>query len=60
MANKRKQYNAEFKAKVALEAMRGQKTVPQLASQYQLHPPFLLGLAHRGGVLRSKKGGCFF
>lgn len=38
MANKRKQYSAEFKAKVALEAVRGQKTVPQLASQYQVHP----------------------
>lgn len=38
MANKRKQYNAEFKAKVALEAVRGEKTVPQLATQYQLHP----------------------
>jgi transposase len=38
MANKRKQYNAQFKAKVALEAVRGEKTVPQLASQYQLHP----------------------
>jgi transposase len=38
MANKRKQYNAQFKAKVALEAIRGEKTVPQLASHYQLHP----------------------
>lgn len=38
MANKRKQYSAEFKAKVALEAVRGEKTVPQLASQYEVHP----------------------
>lgn len=38
MSNKRKQYNPQFKAKVALEAVRGVKTVPELASQYNLHP----------------------
>ena len=38
MSNKRKQYSAQFKAKVALEAHRGEKTVAELASQYQLHP----------------------
>lgn len=43
MANKRKQYSAEFKAKVALEAVRGEKTVPQLASQYAVHPTVING-----------------
>lgn len=38
MSNKRKRYSAQFKAKVALEAHRGEKTVAELASQYQLHP----------------------
>lgn len=38
MSNKRKQYNPQFKAKVALESLRGEKTVPELASQYSLHP----------------------
>ncbi|MGP1387575.1 MAG: transposase [Thainema sp.] len=38
MSNKRKQYNSEFKARVALEAVRGEKTTSELASQYQLHP----------------------
>ena len=38
MSNKRKQYNPQFKAKVALEAVRSVKTVPELASQYNLHP----------------------
>lgn len=38
MSNKRKQYNPEFKARVALEAVRGEKTTSELASQYQLHP----------------------
>lgn len=38
MSNKRKQYSPEFKAKVAIEAVRGEKTTSELASQYQLHP----------------------
>lgn len=36
--NKRKQYSPQFKAKVALEATRGDKTVAELSSQYDLHP----------------------
>lgn len=38
MANKRKQYSPQFKAKVALEAIRSEKTIAQLASDHQLHP----------------------
>jgi transposase-like protein len=33
----RKRFNSEFKAKVALEAIRGEKTVAQLSSQYGVH-----------------------
>ena len=33
----RKRYNAEFKAKVALEAIRGELTVSQLGAKYSLH-----------------------
>jgi len=35
--NMRKHYTAEFKAKVALEAIKGNKTVGQIASEYEIH-----------------------
>jgi putative transposase len=38
MTNKRKRYSAEFKAKVALEALKEQKTLSELAKQFHLHP----------------------
>lgn len=37
MSNKRKQYSPQFKARIALEAIKGDKIVPELASQYELH-----------------------
>ena len=36
--SKRKQHAPEFKAKVALAALRGDKTLAELAEQYDLHP----------------------
>jgi len=38
MTTTRKQYSPKFKAKVALEAIRGERTLSQLASQYHVHP----------------------
>ncbi len=35
---KRKQYEAAFKAQVALESVKGEKTVSQIASEYGVHP----------------------
>lgn len=37
MAIKRRRFSADFKAKVALEALRGQKTVAELAGEYEVH-----------------------
>ena len=34
----RKSFTAEFKAKVALEALRSEKTVNELAGAYDVHP----------------------
>ena len=33
-----KQYSASFKTKVALEALRKEETIVELASRYQVHP----------------------
>ncbi len=35
---KRKRYSAAFKAKVALEAIKGEQTLAELAAKYSLHP----------------------
>ena len=35
---KRKRYSAEFKAKVALDAIKGEETLAELATKYSLHP----------------------
>lgn len=37
-AKKRKVHTAEFKAKVGLEAVRGVKTISEIAQSYGVHP----------------------
>ncbi len=34
----RRRFSAEFKAKVALEAIKGDETVAELATKHELHP----------------------
>jgi transposase len=38
MPSKRRRITAEFKARVALEALKGDKTVQEIASKHQVHP----------------------
>jgi len=38
MKRTRRQYGADWKAKIALEASKGQRTVQQIASHYEIHP----------------------
>jgi len=38
MKKNRTRYNEEFKAKVAMEALREQRTINEIAGQYQIHP----------------------
>ena len=41
--NKRKRYSATFKAKVALEALRGEKTMSELSAKYGIHANMITG-----------------
>ncbi len=56
MMGKRKRYSAEFKAKVAMEPLRGELTISQCH-----HPPILVdtgyGLRGRGEVLFAGRRG---
>jgi len=38
MKDKRRNHSARFKAKVALAAAKNDKTIAELASQYEVHP----------------------
>ena len=39
--SKRQQHAPEFKAKVALEALKGEQTVSELASRFGVHPTMI-------------------
>lgn len=43
MAGKRKAHAASFKAQVALAAVKGDKTINELAKQYGVHPTLIHG-----------------
>ncbi|WP_157871416.1 transposase [Pseudodesulfovibrio piezophilus] len=36
--SKRRRFSAEFKAKIALDALSGEMTLSELASKYKIHP----------------------
>ena len=42
MKRKRKQYSADLKAKIALEAIKGQQTIQEIASHCEVHPTMVM------------------
>jgi transposase len=62
--SKRRNHDAAFKARVALEALKGGRTVSELATAYEVHPTMIhqwkkallegpAGIFERGGKLAS-------
>jgi transposase len=43
MSNERRRYDAGFKARVALEAIKGVKTIAELSSEYKIHSTQIQG-----------------
>ena len=41
MSKKRRQYSPEFKAKVAISAIRGEEPTAELAKYYRIHPTLM-------------------
>jgi len=56
----RKRYDKEFKAKVALEALKGEKTLQELATIYATHPDMIAlwkkQLVERASMIFEKEG----
>ncbi len=62
--SKRKQHNPVFKSKVALEALKGERTISELAGQFGVHPTMIHqwkkalldgapGVFERGGTAKA-------
>jgi len=60
MSKKRRQYSAEFKFRVALEAVKGHQTINELASEHEIHPTVVRNwkkqLLEEGGEIFQRGG----
>ena len=55
MSRKRRNYPAELKAKVALEALREEATMTELASRYDVHPNLIANWKKKAALVRGNK-----
>lgn len=60
MSKKRREFTAEFKAKICIEVLKEEETVSEIASKYNIHPNQLHNwknefLANIHNVFKSKK-----
>jgi transposase len=60
MRRPRRNHSATFKAQVALEAIRGEKTIAEIAAHHEVHPNQVrrgdAGAGEPGGDLRGQAG----
>ena len=62
MATKRRKHSEEFKAKVALEAVKGVRTLSELSSRFKVHPTVIahgkrMRIEGAAGVFGGGNGG---
>ena len=61
MIKRRRKHNPSFKARVALEAVKGESTVAELASRFEVHPnqihAWRKALVEEAGVIFERENG---
>ena len=53
MKSNRRRFSAEFKTKVALDAIQGEQTFSELAAKHGVHPNMISGWKHQALALRT-------